>query len=100
MVNGLKNICKGDEKIHIKLLRSKKETAETAATVRRRVAFRTTQTPYANMVAELLGVSISKCYDLMNEKDFPALRMGSRVVVPKDKFRQWVEQRSGGGVNG
>ena len=25
MVNGLKNICKGDEKIHIKLLRSKKE---------------------------------------------------------------------------
>ena len=34
---------------------------------------------------------------LMNENDFPALRMGSRVVVPKDKFRQWVEQRSGGG---
>ena len=54
----------------------------------------------ANMVAELLGVSISKCYDLMSEKDFPALRMGSRVVVPKDKFRQWVEQQSGGGVNG
>ena len=51
----------------------------------------------ATMVAELLGVSISKCYDLMNENDFPALRMGSRVVVPKDKFRQWVEQRSGGG---
>lgn len=25
MVNGLKNICEGDEKIHIKLLRSKKE---------------------------------------------------------------------------
>ena len=25
MVNGLKNICKGDEKIHIKLLRPKKE---------------------------------------------------------------------------
>ena len=49
------------------------------------------------MVAELLGVSISKCYDLMNENDFPALRMGSRVVVPKDKFRQWVEQRSRGG---
>ena len=52
----------------------------------------------ADMVADLLGVSISKCYDLMNEKGFPSLRMGSRVVVPKDKFRQWVEQRSGGGV--
>ena len=54
----------------------------------------------ANMVAELLGVSISKCYDLMNENDFPALRMGSRVVVPKDKFRLWVEQRCGGCVHG
>ena len=42
----------------------------------------------ANMVAELLGVSISKCHELMNEKDFHALRMGSRVVVTKDKFRQ------------
>ena len=54
MVNGLKNICKGDEKIHIKLLRSKKETAETAATVRRRVAFRKTQTPSANSLTERL----------------------------------------------
>ena len=25
MVNGLKNICKGDEKIHLNVLRSKKE---------------------------------------------------------------------------
>ena len=52
MVNGLKNICKGDEKIHIKSLRSKKKTAETAATVRRRVAFRKTQTPSANSLTE------------------------------------------------
>ena len=54
MVNGLKNICEGDEKIHIKALRSKKKTAETAATVRRRVAFRKTQTPSANSLTERL----------------------------------------------
>lgn len=50
------------------------------------------------MVADLLGVSISKCYGLMNEKGFPSLRMGSRIVVPKEKFRQWVELRTGGNV--
>ena len=50
----------------------------------------------AEMVADLLGVSISKCYALMDEKDFPALRMGSRIVVPKEKFQQWVELRTGG----
>jgi len=54
MVSGLKNICEGDEKIHIKSLRSKKKTAGTAATVRRRVAFRKTQTPSANSLTERL----------------------------------------------
>ena len=48
------------------------------------------------MAADLLGVSISKCYVMMEEKDFPALRMGSRIFVPKEKFQQWVETRTGG----
>ena len=54
MANGLKNIAKEMKKIHIKLLRSKKKTAGTAATVRRRVAFRKTQTPSANSLTERL----------------------------------------------
>ncbi|MBE6973417.1 MAG: site-specific integrase, partial [Ruminococcaceae bacterium] len=29
----------------------------------------------------------------MHEKDFPTLRIGSRVVVPKEKFIQWVEEK-------
>jgi excisionase family DNA binding protein len=50
----------------------------------------------ANHVAQTLGVSISSAYELMHEKGFPALRIGSRIVVPKEKFRQWVEQQTGG----
>ena len=50
----------------------------------------------ANMVAQTLGVSISSAYELMHEKGFPALRIGSRMVVPKDKFCQWVEDQLGG----
>ena len=49
----------------------------------------------ANMVAQTLGVSISSAYELMHEKGFPALRIGSRMVVPKDKFCQWVEDQLG-----
>ena len=52
----------------------------------------------AEMVAKLLGISVSSAYELMHERDFPALRIGNRIVVPKEKFRQWVEQRTGGGV--
>lgn len=53
----------------------------------------------AELVAKVLGVSISSAYELMHEKDFPTLRVGSRMVVPKEKFIEWVEQHMKGGGN-
>ena len=50
----------------------------------------------AETVAKLLGISISSSYELMHEKDFPALRIGNRIVVPKEAFIRWVEQHTGG----
>ena len=50
----------------------------------------------ANLVAQVLGVSISTAYEVMHEPSFPTLRVGSRMVVPKEKFMQWVEEQSGG----
>jgi len=44
----------------------------------------------ASMVADLLGVSQSTAYELMHEKDFPTLRVGSRMVVPRDRFLEWM----------
>ena len=37
-------------------------------------------------VADVLGISISGAYELVKEKDFPCLRIGARIVVPKEKF--------------
>ena len=50
----------------------------------------------ANLLAKALGVSISTAYEVMHEPGFPVLRVGSRMVVPKEKFMQWVEEQSGG----
>ncbi len=50
----------------------------------------------AAMVAQVLGVSPSSGYELMHESGFPVLKVGSRMVVPKDKFIQWVEEKTGG----
>ena len=52
----------------------------------------------AETVAKLLGVSPSTGYELMHEKGFPVLRIGSRMVVPKEKFREWVEANVEGGA--
>ena len=49
----------------------------------------------AETVAKLLGISPSSGYELMREKDFPVLRIGNRMVVPKKKFRKWAEENTG-----
>ena len=50
----------------------------------------------AKLVAQTLGVSISTAYEVMHEPSFPTLRVGNRMVVPKEKFMQWAEEQSGG----
>ena len=49
----------------------------------------------AEATAKLLGISISGMYELMHEKGFPVLKIGTRLVVPREKFREWVEQNVG-----
>lgn len=52
----------------------------------------------AEMVSAVLGVAPSSAYELMHEAEFPTLRIGNRMVVPKEKFVQWVEINTKGGV--
>ena len=50
----------------------------------------------AELVAKVLGVSPSSSFELMHEPSFPVLRVGSRMIVPKEKFIQWVKQNTTG----
>ena len=52
----------------------------------------------SELVAKVLGVSPSSGYELMHQPDFPVLRVGNRMVVPKDKFMLWVEEHTGGAI--
>ena len=49
-------------------------------------------------VAKVLGVSPSSGYELMHEPGVPVLRIGNRMVVPKEQFIQWVKEHTGGGT--
>ena len=46
----------------------------------------------AEMVAKVLGVSISSAYELMHEKDFPSVRIGKRFIVPREDLKAWIEK--------
>ncbi len=51
----------------------------------------------AETIAKVLGISSSSGYELMHEPDFPILKIGNRMVVPKEKFIEWVEKNTAGG---
>ena len=48
----------------------------------------------AETLAKVLGISVSSSYELMHEKDFPAIQIGSRLVVPKDKLQLWIDAKT------
>ncbi len=45
----------------------------------------------AKDVSEVLGLSLAGTYELMREKDFPAKRIGKRIIVPRDEFLEWLK---------
>ena len=45
-------------------------------------------------LADLLGVSDSSVYELTQEDGFPSLRIGKRIVIPKEELREWISTRT------
>lgn len=42
--------------------------------------------------AEGLGISKSYMYELARRGEVPALKLGKRLVVPKEKFIKWINE--------
>ena len=47
-------------------------------------------------VASVLGISRAGAYELVKEKGFPSLTIGSRILVPRDKLIAWIDEKSSG----
>ena len=45
-------------------------------------------------VGKVLGVSRAGAYELVRSADFPHIRIGNRIVVPRDKFIAWIDQQT------
>ena len=41
-------------------------------------------------LAEVLRVSLPSAYALSRQSGFPAIRIGTRIVIPKDSFQEWL----------
>jgi excisionase family DNA binding protein len=48
----------------------------------------------ANQVAQVLGISRANAYVLLHSKDLPTIRIGKRMIVPKDKLIKWMDAQT------
>ena len=49
----------------------------------------------ADQVAVVLGISRAGAYNLMRSEGFPTLFIGKRMIVPKDKLIDWMDEHVG-----
>ena len=47
----------------------------------------------ADDVAAVLGISRANAYTLMHADGFPTIFIGKRMIVPRDKFIEWMDQQ-------
>ena len=45
-------------------------------------------------VGEVLGISRTKAYDLARSEGFPSMRIGTRILVPRNKLIRWIDKRT------
>ena len=45
-------------------------------------------------VGEALGISRAKAYDLARSEGFPSMRIGTRILVPRDKLIRWIDKET------
>ena len=53
------------------------------------------ETTFLNVkdVAEIMGISIPTARKLFEKRDFPTIRVGRRLLVSEDAFREHMMQR-------
>ena len=50
----------------------------------------------ATQLASALGISRAGAYQLLHTEDFPTLRIGKRMLVPKDRLIVCIDRNTGG----
>lgn len=50
-------------------------------------------------VAKLLGISVSKCYQLVKSGSIPHLQLDGRYIIPVSAFNNWLNNSVVGGAS-
>ncbi|MDL2236091.1 helix-turn-helix domain-containing protein [Christensenellaceae bacterium OttesenSCG-928-L17] len=46
-------------------------------------------------MADLIGISVPRAYDLTHVEGFPVIILGKRRVIHKERFMEWLNDNAG-----
>ena len=49
----------------------------------------------ADDIKRYMRISRAEAYEQMHSEGFPLIRIGKRMLAPRDKFLEWVEEQVG-----
>jgi len=60
----------------------------------------TQKTSFANLplvlnvcdIATIMNISLVSAYELVHTKDFPVIRVGRRIKIPRNAFEHWLDE--------
>ena len=45
-------------------------------------------------VSHVPGIGLAHAYEVAHRRDFPTITLGSRIIVPRDKFMEWIDEQA------
>lgn len=42
----------------------------------------------------VLGIVVAHAYEVSHRKDFPTITLNSRIIVPRNKFMEWIDEQT------
>ena len=49
---------------------------------------------------QVLGIGRHTAYDLVNRTDFPTIRLGRKILVPRDALMRWLDRQTQDALEG
>lgn len=46
-------------------------------------------------MSEALGINLTAAYALAGQAGFPAIKIGKRILIPREGLRRWIDTQSG-----
>lgn len=47
-------------------------------------------------MSHVLGIGLAHAYEIAHRRDFPTITLGSRIIVPRDKFMEYESSNAKG----